>query len=90
MFERECKCTICRYIVKKYYSDVQLETVFDEKSRAISVYLCRVHSVELFKKGQVKFLSKYAFITRMFIGFPEQKFFSLMGRVASSRKHNYR
>ena len=69
-------------MTKKFYSDVHLETVFDEKSRAISVYLCRVHSVELFRTGQFKFLIKYGYITKMFIGFPEQKFFSLMDRVS--------
>jgi hypothetical protein len=67
---------------KKISCDVNLETVFGEKACPISVYLCRAHPVELFRSGQRKFLNKYGYITRIFIGFPEQKFFSLMYRIS--------
>ena len=56
------ECTICTYINPDENQDTKYnkqEVLYNGHDGTISICLCRSHSMELFKYGQMRFLVKY-------------------------------
>lgn len=49
---------VCR-VCSKNRMGVHTAEVYDEKGSTVVLQLCHDHDIELFKKGQQKFISKY-------------------------------
>lgn len=80
------ECTICKHYGRPTDSSQGLEkaNLFDESGNAVPVNLCRSHSVELFQKGQKKFLVSHHRILRDLIASDETKFLELLQRTVRS------
>lgn len=56
--EQTCKCVICRNYDLEYdrADTYDMCSLFNESGKEVSIKLCKVHSIELFKSGQKNFL----------------------------------
>jgi hypothetical protein len=78
-------CTICKHLGKSSHSHENLDmgylyngqnTVFPVK-----VHLCRSHSVELFKRGQKRFLLNYRSIINDVVNSDEVEFLRILDKT---------
>ncbi len=80
------ECTICKHYGKKTDDENSLEraTIFDEVGTPVTITLCRVHSVELFKMGQKKFMVSHYQILVDIISSDETKFLEILEKTVKS------
>ncbi len=84
------ECTICTYINPDLGQDTKYnkhETLYATEGSDISICLCRKHSMELFKSGQIRFLSKYWSIASRYQEKGDRQLFDLM-KIAVKTKAN--
>lgn len=77
------ECTICKHYGKPTEDVKNLErtNLFDEGGNPVPVNLCRSHSVQLFQKGQKKFLISHYRILTDLIASDEPKFLEVLERT---------
>lgn len=80
------ECTICKHYGKQTKEPNNLErtNLYDDAGNPVPVNLCRHHSVQLFQKGQKKFLvSHYKILTEL-ISTDEPKFLEVLQATVKS------
>lgn len=77
------ECTICKHYGRKTPDDGMLERtqVYDETGSPVPIMLCKAHSVELFKKGQKKFLLSHYKILVDLVASDEPKFLEILEKT---------
>jgi hypothetical protein len=77
------ECTICKHYGKAGAADQYLERtqVYDETGAPVGIYLCKSHSVELFKMGQRKFLLSHYRILVDLVDSDEPKFLEVLEKT---------
>lgn len=77
------ECTICKHYGKETANPDQLERtqVYDETGTPVPIKLCKVHSVELFKKGQKSFLLGHYKILVDLVASDEPKFLEVLEKT---------
>jgi hypothetical protein len=86
------ECTICTYINPDEGQDTKfnsLETFYNGHDGQVAICLCRSHSLELFRSGQVRFLSKYWPMAKKYEEKGDRDFFKIM-KVAIARNSTAR
>ncbi|MBD66813.1 MAG: hypothetical protein CME62_16540 [Halobacteriovoraceae bacterium] len=78
------ECTICKHLGHKTQGSLERAQLFDEVGTPISIYLCRAHSVELFRSGQKKFLLSHYKILVDVISSDETKFLDVLEKTIRS------
>lgn len=54
------RCFVCKYMQKQILSTPSdRNLIYDSRGQSVNIPLCYSHSIELFKRGQVNFISKY-------------------------------
>lgn len=77
------ECTICKHygLPTDDPKTLEKEQIFDEVGTPVSIFLCRPHSVDLFKSGQKKFLVKHYKILVDIISSDEVKFLDVLEKT---------
>ena len=77
------ECTICKHYGRKTVDSDKLEKtqIYDESGAPVPINLCKSHSVELFKKGQKKFLLGHYKILVDLIASDEPKFLEVLDQT---------
>ena len=87
-------CTICKHIGREMDESCTLEASFlytnKQEAEPVRIHLCRTHSVELFKRGQKKFLLNYKRILDDLIDSDEMEFIRILDKtVRENRDYVY-
>ena len=79
----EKECTICKHYGEPTDDPEILEKaqIYDEVGTPVSINLCRQHSVDLFRKGQKKFLVQHSKILVDIISSDEAKILELIAQT---------
>ena len=80
------ECTICKHYGEATSGEVEKAQIFDEVGTPVNIYLCRTHGVELFKRGQRKFLINHYRILVDIISSDETKFLDVLERTIQENK----
>lgn len=77
------ECTICKhYGIKTALSeDLERTQLYDETGTPVLIFLCRSHSVDLFKMGQRKFLLGHYKILVDLVDSDEPNFLDILERT---------
>jgi hypothetical protein len=54
------RCLICKYLGDHNHKDLSKDRIYRDRGADLLVPLCYLHSWELYRSGQRKFLSKYS------------------------------
>lgn len=78
-------CTICKHLGKEVECEEEVEIgyLFDgvHSGAPVKIRLCRNHSVELFKKGQKRFLIDYRRILFDLVNSDEMEFIKILEKT---------
>ena len=82
-FMSERECTICKHYGERTEQpgELEREQIYDEVGTPINLLLCRKHSVDLFKKGQKKFLIQHYKILVDIISSDEVRFLDILEKT---------
>lgn len=83
MMGKKKECTICKHYGRPTPDDAQLDRtqIYDETGTAVPIYLCKAHSVDLFKKGQKNFLLEHYKILVDLVDSDEPKFLEVLEKT---------
>ncbi|MCT4642310.1 MAG: hypothetical protein N4A33_08440 [Bacteriovoracaceae bacterium] len=74
------ECTICKHYGKEVEQTEVMDhtSIYDNMGNAVPIVLCREHSVDLFKKGQKKFLMSHYQILVDLVDSNEKRFLEVL------------
>lgn len=80
----EEQCTICKHYGISMTEGIERAYIYDESGNPVGIKLCPAHSVELFKRGQKRFLVNHYKILTDLVSSDETKFLDILEKTVRS------